>query len=286
MLRLLIVLPAYVVFASLLPQWALLRPVFDMLSRVPHETSVRLSAAALVVSALLIGGLLYRQRGSAGIAPRSPLLAILWMGLVGTAFAATYDLFQALGGRAVAPVGLVIVPLAFLASEALYQGILAITGRARRSAPTASRHQSEPRADLAETGNGVRLLVTIPVYVFVIVFLPELPDYQRLVGPLDAVYPPTAAGLSAIALIISGAAIHWLRRDSGARLAGLPPLTAIILMSGLTGLVFGGLLNLFGYLTGYAPQLSDLIVIPAGFIAAELIWIAIQRRMTRGPAEP
>lgn len=283
MLRLLIVLPAYVVFASLLPQWTALRPAFEALLQVPHDLAVSISAAALLVSALLIGAILYRQRGSGGIAPRSPLMAILWMGLVGTAFAATYDLFQALGGRAVAPVGLVIVPLAFLASEALYQGILAVAGRASRQKPAAA--QPEAAAGSAETGSGLRLLVTIPVYVFVIVFLPELPDYQRLVAPLDAVYPATAAGLSAAALVLSGSAIHWLRRDSGARLAGLSPLSAVILMSGLTGLVFAGLLNLLGYLTGYAPELSDLIVIPAGFAAAELIWTAIRRRMTRGPAE-
>ncbi|MEL7482613.1 MAG: hypothetical protein AAGJ29_13755, partial [Pseudomonadota bacterium] len=195
-----------------------------------------------------------------------------------------YDLFSAMSGRAISPVGLVLVTFAFAVAEAVYQAVLWAMRRATRDGNmAASEAVSAPETEAtSEDNRGLRLVVTVPVYIFVLVFVPELEAYKRLVAPFSQVSPPIVTAISVAALSVAGAVLYAVAyRDA---LAATPIVRAATGALSV-GMIFAGVINIVGYAARYQPEISDLVLIPLGFAAAELIYLAILWRMTRGPVE-
>ncbi|MEO1407929.1 MAG: hypothetical protein AAFV54_15800 [Pseudomonadota bacterium] len=270
--RLIIVIPVYLLLVGWLSQWPPVQPLFRDIARIPQQQALLLSALLLAIGG---GWLFFASKRQ--IVPTAPV-RVINQGAVGLAFAGVYNLFDGTTGRAITLNFAIIVTTAFVVSEIVYLGITRLIQQ--RRAGNASAITAE---DLGRPGaNGLRLAVTIPVYVFVLVFLPRNDDYRRLVEPFNAVHPQTVLVISAIALLAAGALTVALSLGK----ITTQPIQRQTLVAGAIGLAFGAAINLFGYFTGLGVSISDLILVPVGFMAAELVYLALQWRIQNGPPEP
>ena len=100
---------------------------------------------------------------------------------------------------------------------------------------------------------------------------------------LETVIPLLAALAGpAIAIVAAGALVVAI----SAGMSAIQPIQRQTLFAGSIGLGFGAAINLFGYFTGLGVSISDLILVPVGFMAAELVFLALQWRLQNGPPEP
>ena len=285
MLRLVIIIPVYAMAASLLPRWTALSSLWEALARVPQSTTVVATALALLVS---VAGLVTLGRARRPDGQTQPAHAILHMGAIGLAFAAVYDLFEGLRGRAISAEALIIVPLAFMVSEAVYQILLYALRRRRKQSGRSEQHADHLRQDADDRradGEGLRLLITIPIYVFVIIFLPDQPNFHQWTAPLREYDPALVGWISIVALALAALGPILIRRHVSPAEAQGRGLQLLFVVLASFGLGFAAILNIVFWLTGYAPELTNLIVIPIGIVLAELVYIAVRWRMRRGPLE-
>lgn len=273
--RLLIVIPVYLLLVAWLSQWPPIQPLFRDIAQIPQQQTLLWSATLLAAGAGWLVLVSQRQ-----ISP-TPFIRVLNQGAVGLAFAGVYNLFDGTTGRAVTLNFAIIVTAAFVVSEIVYLTITHLLQRQKAEGSNAIIDSATGEAR-ATSANGLRLAVTIPVYVFVLVFLPRNDDYRRLVDPFNAVHPPTVLLISALALIAAGVLVVALSLDK----ITTQPIQRQTLFAGGIGLAFGAAINLFGYFTGLGVSISDLILVPVGFMAAELVYLALQWRIQNGPPDP
>ena len=272
--RLLIVIPVYLLLVGWLANWPPIQPLFRALAQIPQQQTLLLSALLLTIGAGWL--FLVSKRDTATTAP----IRVVNQGAIGLAFAGGFNLLDGTTGRAITLNFAVIVTTAFVLSEIVYLTITHIL-QSRRAGGSHSGQIA-----LGETGqsstNVLRLAVTIPVYVFVLVFLPRNDDYRRLVEPFNAVHPHIVLMISAVALAAAGALLVAISLDKIAT----QPIPRQTLFAGAIGLAFGAAINLFGYFTGLGVSISDLILVPVGFMAAELVFLGLQWRIQNGPPDP
>lgn len=294
MIRLLVFVVTFAIVVIGLPQWAPAGEFFQNVSRLPSQTAFLINAAALLLSAPVLflitrqpGGWLYTRPGA--------LTRLVYSGLLGLAIAALFELFEGLSGRATTIVNLILITVAFFAGEAVYQLGLTVWNRlkgktAQKEAPT-EETIAITTADLHHDQGGTRiprLAITLPIYAFVLVFLPQNEDFRRLEGSLIQVPPLTSFGISIGALLIC-ACIPWIYNrfnrprpmthgDNPYKIARKAHINHVLMMTGVIGLGFAALINIVSYFLNSLPSLSLLILIPLGFLIAEAVYNMIDWR--------
>ena len=310
MIRLVIVVICYALVIFTLPGWAPYAELEDQLSRLPAKTAFMINIAALLSAGGLLHGLL-RQPG--GLLHRKPsdALLILRTGLLGVVFATLFDLAEGSSGYAMTVSHILILPIAFLAGEAAYVFALRAwrsftpQGRKQYEAYKAAMEEAreapeafgEGMADESEDASGVpRLVVTIPVYVLILVFLPRQQDFQTLTSGLENISPTLGLGISVAALILAAILFLWTRHtaDKTAKAERDAPLVNArsldirqakfnIYATISISLGIGAAINLVGYFIGYAPSMRLMLIMTSCFTIAELVYVLINIRVKHGP---
>ena len=127
----------------------------------------------------------------------------------------------------------------------------------------------------------LRLVIVLPVYAFVAVFLPRQPDVMRLMEPLYRLHPDIAIGISFGALCLSVFGIWYLRREPDGLLFKHPSLWLHVVFMGLIGLAFAAVFDVFEWMGGAPTHVFSLIVVPIAFMIAETVYVLAQLRMNR-----
>lgn len=296
MLRFIILIVAFTLVVLGLPQFGPAVPYIDMLRRVPSSTVMMIDIAALAVAFPILH---FMTRQPAGWLYTRDTLALRlgYNAALGVVVAGLFDLFEVFSGYAITLDGLVLLPLAFVTGELAYQIVIRFVSRqqseriAPRDAPTDDTHDtpSGSRKDLP------RLFITLPIYAFVVVFLPQQDEFRQFERTLLQVSPLIALGLS-IGAILLGVAIFTLygaqlKRDA-AQIASNDTLAReklniryAIMMTLIIGLAMAALINIVGYGVGYPPSLSLLILMPLGFVVAEIIYALLNWRIKYGASD-
>lgn len=298
LLRLLLVLPIYLLAAMFIPQIDYFARLFDQLSQTPLNWVNYIALAVLVFCGLALAFSLkhpFGQKIVQGVGPGR----VLQIGCVGGLFAALNILFESISGAAPQLASLVLLPLAFMIAEVGYiLIILALrlfarpkpaetTGwQAYDQAPTVEQFQSvqteQSEQEAPQPSRLVRLFTYIFFYALVIGFLPQQEDFQRLMEPLAKVHPYWTFGLSVAALIIGAGAAYYaisFKHPYNLREDGQPGWGWIALMGAGGGLAFGGLINVISQLTGVPGDLETLIVVTFGLVVAELVVALVHYRL-------
>ena len=126
----------------------------------------------------------------------------------------------------------------------------------------------------------LRLLVVIPVYAFVAIFLPRQDWFLPLGDAFRRIGPDISIIISITSLVAVGAAYFLLRRFGLMWMASKPRLAQIVLM-GFLGVFIAAVFDVFERMSGYATDIISLIVIPIAFMIAEAVYSALQWRLNR-----
>ena len=126
----------------------------------------------------------------------------------------------------------------------------------------------------------LRLLVVIPVYAFVAIFLPRQDWFLPIADAFRRIGPDISIIISITSLVAVGAAYFLLRRFGLMWMASKPRLAQVVLM-GFLGVFIAAVFDVFERLSGYATDIISLIVIPIAFMIAEAVYSALQWRLNR-----
>ena len=120
MQRLFIVLPVYAFVAIFLPARPEVRDLMEPLLRVDPTLALYVSIAALALSGL---GLWLFRREPNGLMFRHNTwpVRVAFMGLVGIFFAAVFHVFERMSGQYSTLMTLILLPIAFMAAEGVYE---------------------------------------------------------------------------------------------------------------------------------------------------------------------
>lgn len=122
MLRLAIVIPVYASVAIFLPRHPDIARLLEPLFRLDPDIAIAISGAALAIAAPLLW-LMRREPNGWLLTRPSIALHILFMGLIGVAFAAVFDVFEWMSGSPTNVLSLLIIPPAFMIAEAVYLAV-------------------------------------------------------------------------------------------------------------------------------------------------------------------
>ena len=300
MLRLFIVIVFYTLAIAVLPRFGPISDALDTLTRLPARAALIINMSAVFSASLLLyalmrkpGGLIYRRP--------SALLYIARMGLIGLIFGGLYELFQAMSGFASSVLSLALIAPAFMIGEAVY--FITIWGfrKYRKvSGPMFPKPETArtPLADDPRQSRVPRLIVTVPIYIFVIVYLPQQQDFINLSAKLTNVSPAISVAISLGALVISTGLALKIFKGEQARAAPaqndtaqeqkakhLISVKANIATTLCIGLGIAALMNIVSYFVRFSPSLVLLILIPLAFTIAELLYQVINWRVKYGPFE-
>jgi len=128
-MRLPIVIGMYAFIVVFLPRNPAVDRMFDQVRRVDPNIAISVSVAGLLLSCLFLWLMWRRPNGWLHKHP-SRRLVVVNSGLVGVAFAAVFDVMQRLSGAPSDLIGIILVPIAFMAAEAVY---LAVEWRMNRN---------------------------------------------------------------------------------------------------------------------------------------------------------
>lgn len=301
MFRFLIVVIVYALAVIGLPRWEPFGDLMTYLLRLPPSLALKINAGAIIVA----GGLVYLlNKNATRLLRKAPagLLEIARMGLIGVLFAGIFDLFQGLSGYSMVVENLAIIPLAFIVAETVYVLARWIWQRAtnKGSPPARTAVKTEAIGEDEENSEfGIfRLFITVPIYAFVILFLPRQEDFRRLEAELVNVPPNIAAILSGLALLLAiGGGLYTLKRAhstplitsddpiADAKTANYADVKLRVQLNLWIGLAFAGIINLVGFALSSPASVTLLILIPIGTFLAELIYQMVVWRLKYGPPE-
>jgi len=298
MARLLIVIVCYSLAVFTLPGWPPFARLLQDLSRLPAQTAFIINIGALIIAGALLYALLRKPNGLIYRRP-SGALEIVRTGLVGVIFATLYALFEAMSGFAITVMNLALIPPAFMAGEAAFVGSLWLWRRVSgqgKPAQAPTPNQDRP-ADSNET-RLPRLLITMPVYVFVLVYLPQQQDFRTLEAKLINVSPSIGLMISIAALIGAAAVgILYLKQANKkplpqtsdpfaeAKYLHFQHVKRTLVLTFAIGLGVAATINIVGYFVNYAPSLALLIIMPFAFTVAEALYEGLSWRLKYGPPE-
>lgn len=291
MLRLFVLIVTFTLVVIGAPQLEVLGPVFDALRQVPSQSVVIADIAALIVS-VPMAFLLVRQPDGWLYTRPSLLMRVLYSAALGFIISALFDLFEVASGYAVTLDGLVIIPLAFVLGELAFQALEALLKRLQRE-PAGDASLPPGRASQTGTEAGVpRLFVTLPIYAFILVFLPQQEDFRRLERSLLNVSPDIAFTISVAALFVClilpklyGAHLKKQAAQTSQddkKAINMIAIKHAVMMTFVIGLGMAALINTVGHFIGYPPTLGLLILIPVGFVIAEIIYETLNWRLRYG----
>lgn len=308
MIRLLIIVVAYSLTVFVLPRWSRFSDLSQSLAQLTSQTAFIINISALIAAS----GCLYvmtRPQKHRGFNHVPEIWGILQTGLVGVIFATLYALAEAMSGYAITITNLLIIPLAFLVGETTYtiaRKLWMQLPQNRHLQKTTSPekttlHETDRMPagseDEEQTPKGPpRLLITLPVYVLILVYLPQQQDFRNLEAKLVNIDPALSFALSIAALILAAMIAGISIRQARSALVQ-PDQTPVMTQKSIhfnriklsicltfcLGLAIAALINATGYLVGYAPSLSMLIIMPLGFTVAEVLYSMISWRVIYGP---
>jgi len=116
--RLFIVIPVYALVVIFLPQMEGFQTLMEPLMRIHPDVAITASVIAGIIAVAAIWGT--RKFGLAGLAGRPRVAEVIGSGFVGIIIAAIFDVFQRLSGSPTNIVSLILLPLAFMAAEAVF----------------------------------------------------------------------------------------------------------------------------------------------------------------------
>ena len=125
--RLFIVLPIYALVVIFLPQQLWFRPFADEVAGIHPDVTFWVSAS--LGAAATLGLWVVRNRPFAWMFRRPRVTEVIGMGLLGIIFAAVFNVFEKLGNIHISLVSMMLLPIGFMISEAVY---LAIQWRMQR----------------------------------------------------------------------------------------------------------------------------------------------------------
>ncbi len=293
MLRFFILVVMFTIVIVGVPQIPAAQSILSQTNQITSQTAFYINLAALCLAAPLAWFTVRRPNGWIYTAPGVGTL-LLQRTVTGVLIAALFTLFEALSGYAATLGYLLLVPLAFFVAELTYQALLLIVARLRKQpdlqTSDAIAHQA---AERASEGKVPRFLVTLPIYVFVVVYLPQQDDFRQFEASLTGVDTVVAIAICLVALILSllipFVYFRYLRTppDMAAPNAQKEAYKARIKDTCLTsiavGLGFAALINLVSYVLGAPPILSMLVLMPVGFLIAEIVYAGLEWRLRFPP---
>lgn len=125
--RLFIVLPVYAVVVIFLPRQDWFIPFADQVMKIDPEASFWTSMA--LGAAGLLAVLVIRNRPFQWMYDKPRVAAVISMGFLGMVFPAVFDLFERLAGSPTNLINMILMPIGFMVSEAIY---LAVQWRMQR----------------------------------------------------------------------------------------------------------------------------------------------------------
>ena len=126
--RLFIVLPIYAAVVIFLPRQDWFIPLADEIARLHPDTSFWTSMALGVAAVLAL--LVIRYRPFAWMTRKPRVTEVIGMGFLGMLIAAVFDLFEKLANTPTSLVNMILLPIGFMVSEAIF---LAIQWRMQRT---------------------------------------------------------------------------------------------------------------------------------------------------------
>ncbi len=126
----------------------------------------------------------------------------------------------------------------------------------------------------------LRLPIVVGMYAFIVVFLPRNPSVDRLFDSLRTIDPNIAISVSVAALVVAAIGFFVLWRRPGI-MNYRPTRWLVILNSGLIGIAFAAVFDVMERLSGAATDVISLILVPAAFMIAEGVYLAIDWRLNR-----
>lgn len=309
MIRLLIFIISYALVIFTLPRWGPYVDLAEELLRVPAKTALIVNLGGLIGASGLLYALTKQPNGLLYKYP-SGWLQIIRTGLLGIAFATLFDLAEGLSGYAMTISNLLILPIAFMVGEAAYVcGVwvwryLIPKGRRQYAAQKAMVESQKAASTFGDDDDGrtapeepsgvPRLLVTIPVYVLILVFLPRQQDFRNFTTRLENISPSFSLSFSIAAIVLAGILFLWtgaLAEQAEARAVELDEKTNAIQQAKFSiyatfsiSLAIGALINIIGYFIGYAPSMTLIIIMTLGFTIAEIVYALIDWRVKYGSA--
>lgn len=300
MLRLFVLVIVFALIVFALPGWPPAANVLGTLRQLPSQTALIANIAALIIGLPLL--VLQTRQPHGWLYTRPGLVTrTTHAGALGLVIASLFSIFDALSGYAITLDSLVLITVAFVMGELVYQflhwiwtratGAAANTEAADRVATFEDAPAEQQRTSSARPGIP-RLLVTLPIYAFLLVFIPQREEFRQLEASLITIAPLIAFGLSVAALVAAIGLAIWASGQQNAEQAGesLPAQARYkamakrqLAMTGAIGLGIAGLINAVGFLLSVPPSLSLLMLMPLGFVIAEAVYFLIDWRMRFPP---
>lgn len=291
MLRLFVLIITFTLVVIGAPQLEALAALFDVLRQVPSRTVFVADIAAMAVG-LPLAYLVARQPDGWLYTRPSVQTRVLYSAALGLIISALFDLFEVASGYAVTLDTLILVPLAFVLGELVFQALQAMLTRLKRT-PASDAPMPSHKPSKTNTEGGVpRLFITLPIYAFILVFLPQQEDFRRLERSLLNVSPNTALVISLAALLLCLIIPRFYRAHlkklaattpaDDAKAVNMIAIKHAVMMTFLIGLGMAALINTVGHFIGYPPTLGLLILMPIGFVVAEIIYETLNWRMRYG----
>ena len=125
-----------------------------------------------------------------------------------------------------------------------------------------------------------RLLIVIPVYAFVVMFLPSVEGMHVVFDALRKINPDVSIIISVIAMVIAGAGL-WYLRGAIPKWVVSAPRTAQILNMACLGMFISGIFDVFQRLSGRSTDIVSLITVTFAFVVAEAVFQAVDWRLKR-----
>lgn len=116
------------------------------------------------------------------------------------------------------------------------------------------------------------LPIVIGVYAFIVVFLPQQPLFERLYNIVIRLDPNIAFVISIALGSVSAFALWLIWRKPNGYFYEHPSRRLAIANSGLIGVLFSSVFDLFEHLSGLPVNLINMILIPAAFMIAESVY--------------
>jgi hypothetical protein len=131
--------------------------------------------------------------------------------------------------------------------------------------------------------NFTRLMIVIPVYAAVAIFLPQM---ESLRGVFDALYridPDIAFGISVAGLILGLGLVFLINNKLPMRILAQKPRLWSIVNTMAIGVIIAAVFDVFEKMSGQATNIVSLLLIPIAFGFAEAVYQAIIWRVNNDP---
>lgn len=318
MIRLFIYVIVFALVVIGAPQYAPIARFLDSFQQVPSATVMMIDIFALIMGGTLFYLLTRRPSGWLYTYP-GVSVQLTHKFLLGLLIAIVFDVLQLFAGYAISLDMLILLPIAFMAGEAVYQILCALLRVYSGASPNPADRQPpdydlpdyelpepigpenfqmeslEPDQPQDEEETSLpRLAVTLPIYAGLIIFLPRTDIYRQLIAGFITLPPMLSLILAGAALCIGlvlGVIIELYFEKQAENLLDPNPKSVSLLIiqrklgrTFAVGLIISALIVLVSYGLGQLIGLDILLLMPLGFVLAEAVYQILVWRLKYGPA--